>query len=107
MLYWFPNNFKLLITYTYVDKIFAENLEKITLFSPPIYSAKSIQQILVVVEELEEQMELEQWMLMPVKQGKTDKIDKMETEEKVEEGAIEMEELILNKVETTLIFKTK
>ena len=52
-------------------------------------------------------MELEQWMLMPVKQGKTDKIDKMETEEKVEEGAIEMEELILNKVETTLIFKTK
>ena len=52
-------------------------------------------------------MELEQWMLMPVKQGKTDKIDKMETEEKVEEGAIEMEEPILNKVETTLIFKTK
>ena len=51
-------------------------------------------------------MELEQWMLMPVKQGKTDKIDKMETEEKVEEGAIEMEELIL-KVETILIFKTK
>ena len=49
-------------------------------------------------------MELEQWMLMPVKQGKTDKIDKMETEEMVEEGAIEMEELIL-KVET--IFKTK
>ena len=49
-------------------------------------------------------MELQ--MLVPVMEGKR-KIDKMETEEMVEEGAIEMEELILNKVETTLIFKTK
>ena len=54
--------------------------------------------------EAVEQVELQ--MLVPVMEGKrkTDKIDKMETEEMVEEGAIEMEEPIL-KVET--IFKTK
>ena len=57
-----------------------------------------------------QQLEVEQQqvpVMVPVVEEKTDKIDKMEIAEMVEEGAIEMEELILNKVETTLIFKTK
>ena len=56
-----------------------------------------------------QQLEAEQQqvpVMVPVVEDKTDKIDKMEIEEMVEEGAIEMEELIL-KVETILIFKTK
>ena len=57
---------------------------------------------------VEEVQQVQQQMLVPVMEGKrkTDKIDKMETEEMVEEGAIEMEEPIL-KVETILISKTK
>ena len=49
----------LIITYNYAEEIFQENLEKITLFSPPISYAKSTQIILVVVEVEEEQQQLE------------------------------------------------